>query len=139
MLITNPSNTIPLVSVKCMDSQLPSCPCVGSYCVVGISIKYYLGLTFGQKDQSSRQVIGVHPNLLWTVKRINNDSEVCMYALTVKTIEPKNIKEAMADHSWIESMQDELNQFERLQVWELVPRPAEKNVIALKWAWEEYM
>ncbi|GKE17627.1 retrovirus-related pol polyprotein from transposon TNT 1-94 [Tanacetum coccineum] len=26
----------------------------------------------------------------------------------------------MADHSWIESMQDELNQFERLQVWELV-------------------
>ncbi|GKF03934.1 retrovirus-related pol polyprotein from transposon TNT 1-94, partial [Tanacetum coccineum] len=32
------------------------------------------------------------------------------------TIEPKNIKEAMADHSWIESMQDELNQFERLQV-----------------------
>nr|GEX29820.1 copia protein [Tanacetum cinerariifolium] len=31
------------------------------------------------------------------------------------TIEPKNIKEAMADHSWIESMQDELNQFKRLQ------------------------
>ncbi|GJV14175.1 retrovirus-related pol polyprotein from transposon TNT 1-94 [Tanacetum coccineum] len=49
------------------------------------------------------------------------------------TIEPKNIKEAMADHSWIESMQDELNQFERLQVWELVPRPEGKNVIALKW------
>ncbi|GJY12823.1 retrovirus-related pol polyprotein from transposon TNT 1-94 [Tanacetum coccineum] len=38
-----------------------------------------------------------------------------------------NIKEAMADHSWIESMQDELNQFERLQVWELVPRPEGKN------------
>ncbi|GJX45940.1 copia protein [Tanacetum coccineum] len=33
----------------------------------------------------------------------------------INTIEPKNIKEAMADHSWIESMQDELNQFERLQ------------------------
>ncbi|GJU13527.1 retrovirus-related pol polyprotein from transposon TNT 1-94 [Tanacetum coccineum] len=40
-----------------------------------------------------------------------------MYALTVSTIEPKNIKEAMADHSWIESMQDELNQFERLQCY----------------------
>ncbi|GJV96628.1 retrovirus-related pol polyprotein from transposon TNT 1-94 [Tanacetum coccineum] len=59
-----------------------------------------------------------------------------MYALTVSTIEPKNIKEAMADHSWIESMQDELNQFERLQVWELVPRPEGKNVIALKWLWK---
>nr|GEU60193.1 copia protein [Tanacetum cinerariifolium] len=43
------------------------------------------------------------------------------------TIEPKNIKEALADHSWIESMQDELNQFERLQVWELVSRPEGKN------------
>ncbi|GJR57014.1 retrovirus-related pol polyprotein from transposon TNT 1-94 [Tanacetum coccineum] len=38
----------------------------------------------------------------------------------VSTIEPKNIKEAMLDASWIESMQDELNQFKRLDVWELV-------------------
>ncbi|GKA87046.1 retrovirus-related pol polyprotein from transposon TNT 1-94 [Tanacetum coccineum] len=42
----------------------------------------------------------------------------------------------MADHSWIESMQDELNQFERLQVWELVLRPKGKNIIALKWIWK---
>ncbi|GJV02926.1 retrovirus-related pol polyprotein from transposon TNT 1-94 [Tanacetum coccineum] len=71
-----------------------------------------------------------------TRQRLHTDSEVCKYALTVSTIEPKNIKEAMADHSWIESMQDELNQFERLQVWELVPRPEGKNVIALKWLWK---
>ncbi|GJU46098.1 retrovirus-related pol polyprotein from transposon TNT 1-94 [Tanacetum coccineum] len=51
-------------------------------------------------------------------------------------LKPKNIKEAMANHSWIESMQDELNQFERLQVWELVPRLEGKNVIALKWIWK---
>ncbi|GKE14830.1 retrovirus-related pol polyprotein from transposon TNT 1-94, partial [Tanacetum coccineum] len=44
-----------------------------------------------------------------TRQRLHTDSEVCMYALTVSTIEPKNIKEAMADHSWIESMQDEKN------------------------------
>ncbi|GKE65146.1 retrovirus-related pol polyprotein from transposon TNT 1-94 [Tanacetum coccineum] len=71
-----------------------------------------------------------------TRQNLQTDSEVCMYALTVSTIEPKNIKEAMADHSWIESMQDELNQFERLQVWELVPRPEGKNIIALKWLWK---
>ncbi|GKC15790.1 retrovirus-related pol polyprotein from transposon TNT 1-94, partial [Tanacetum coccineum] len=34
--------------------------------------------------------------------------------LLLSTTEPKNIKEAMLDHSWIESMQDELNQFQRL-------------------------
>ncbi|GKA38606.1 retrovirus-related pol polyprotein from transposon TNT 1-94 [Tanacetum coccineum] len=66
-------------------------------------------------------------------QKLQTDSEVCMYALTISAIEPKNIKEAMADHSWIESMQDELNQFERLQVWELVPRLEAKNIIALKW------
>ncbi|GKF22466.1 hypothetical protein Tco_0074788, partial [Tanacetum coccineum] len=33
----------------------------------------------------------------------------------------------------IESMQDELNQFKRLDVWELVERPADRNVIKVKW------
>nr|GEV58515.1 hypothetical protein [Tanacetum cinerariifolium] len=49
-----------------------------------------------------------------TRHRIQNDPKVCMYALTVNTIKLKYIKEAMSDHSWIESMQDELHQFERL-------------------------
>nr|GEV79320.1 hypothetical protein [Tanacetum cinerariifolium] len=33
-------------------------------------------------------------------------------------------------------MEEELNQFERLQVWELIPRPEGKNIIALKWLWK---
>nr|GEW01148.1 hypothetical protein [Tanacetum cinerariifolium] len=32
------------------------------------------------------------------------DPEMCMFALTVSTAEPKNIKEAMADSAWIEAM-----------------------------------
>ncbi|GJU60368.1 retrovirus-related pol polyprotein from transposon TNT 1-94 [Tanacetum coccineum] len=69
------------------------------------------------KDHPLDQVIGDPSKPVMTRQRLHTDSKVCMYALTVSTIEPKNIKEAMADHSWIESMQDELNQFERLQVW----------------------
>ncbi|GJS62861.1 retrovirus-related pol polyprotein from transposon TNT 1-94 [Tanacetum coccineum] len=88
------------------------------------------------KDHPLDQVIGDPSKPVMTRQKLQTDSEVCMYALTVSTIEPKNIKEAMADHSWIESMQDELNQFERLQVWELVPRPEGKNIIALKWLWK---
>ncbi|GKD19430.1 retrovirus-related pol polyprotein from transposon TNT 1-94 [Tanacetum coccineum] len=88
------------------------------------------------KDHPLDQVIGDPSKPVMTHQKLQTDSEVCMYALTVSTIEPKNIKEAMADHSWIESMQDELNQFERLQVWELVPRPEGKNIIALKWLWK---
>nr|GEZ98348.1 hypothetical protein [Tanacetum cinerariifolium] len=47
-----------------------------------------------------------------------------------------NIKETMADSAWIESMQEELHQFDRLDVWELVDRPLYKNVINMKWLWK---
>nr|GEY07072.1 retrovirus-related Pol polyprotein from transposon TNT 1-94 [Tanacetum cinerariifolium] len=47
----------------------------------------------------------------------NIDPEMRMYALTVSTTESKNIKEAMADSTWIEVMQEELYQFNRLQVY----------------------
>nr|GEV86438.1 hypothetical protein [Tanacetum cinerariifolium] len=88
------------------------------------------------KDHLLEKVIGDLSKPVMTRQRLHRASEVCMYALTVSTIEPKNIKEAMIDHSWIESMQHELNQFERHQVWELVLRPEGKNIIALKWLWK---
>nr|GFC47032.1 Gag-Pol polyprotein [Tanacetum cinerariifolium] len=69
---------------------------------------------------------------------VENDqnAEMCMFALTVSRTEPKNIKEAMEDSAWIESMQEELHQFDRLDVWELVDRPLCTNVINLKWLWK---
>ncbi|GJW56620.1 retrovirus-related pol polyprotein from transposon TNT 1-94 [Tanacetum coccineum] len=88
------------------------------------------------KAHPLEQVIGDPSKPVMTQNRLQTDSELCMYALTVSTLEPKNIKEAMSDHSWIESMQDELHQFERLDVWELVPRPDGKNIIAVKWIWK---
>ncbi|GJU66347.1 hypothetical protein Tco_1252606 [Tanacetum coccineum] len=47
-----------------------------------------------------------------------------------------NIKEAMADSAWIEAMRDDLHQFDRLNVWELVDKPFGKMVIKLKWLWK---
>ncbi|GKE33713.1 hypothetical protein Tco_1453035, partial [Tanacetum coccineum] len=41
--------------------------------------------------------------------------------------------EVMADQAWIEIMQEELHQFDRLKVWELVDKPFGKTVIKLKW------
>nr|GFB15943.1 hypothetical protein [Tanacetum cinerariifolium] len=40
---------------------------------------------------------------------------MCMFALTVSTAELKNIKEAMVDSAWIEAIQEELHQFDKLQ------------------------
>nr|GEU38917.1 Gag-Pol polyprotein [Tanacetum cinerariifolium] len=73
---------------------------------------------------------------MMTRNRLQSDSKLCMYALTVSTLEPKNIKEAMSYHNWIESTKDELHQFERLNVWELVSRPDGNNIITVKWLWK---
>ncbi|KAJ9536572.1 hypothetical protein OSB04_un000221 [Centaurea solstitialis] len=47
--------------------------------------------------------------------------------------EPSNVTEALDISDWVTAMQEELNQFERLGVWRLVPRPANKTIIDLKW------
>ncbi|GJS76104.1 retrovirus-related pol polyprotein from transposon TNT 1-94 [Tanacetum coccineum] len=57
----------------------------------------------------------------------NIDPEMCMFALTVSIVESKTIKEAMAGSAWIEAMKEELHQFDRLQVWELVDKPFGKE------------
>nr|GEX54652.1 retrovirus-related Pol polyprotein from transposon TNT 1-94 [Tanacetum cinerariifolium] len=69
-------------------------------------------------------------------RQLATNPKTCMFALTVSTTEPKNIKEAMADSAWIEAMQEELHQFDKLQVWELVDKPFGKSVIRLKWLWK---
>nr|GFA92434.1 Gag-Pol polyprotein [Tanacetum cinerariifolium] len=71
-----------------------------------------------------------------TRRQLESDAEMCLFALTVSRTEPKNIKEAIADSAWIESIQEELHQFDRLDVWELVDRPLCTNVINLKWLWK---
>nr|GFC21757.1 Gag-Pol polyprotein [Tanacetum cinerariifolium] len=51
-------------------------------------------------------------------------------------IEPKTYKEAFTQACWIEAMQEDLNEFERLKVWELVPRPDQVMVITLQWIYK---
>nr|GFB52760.1 Gag-Pol polyprotein [Tanacetum cinerariifolium] len=88
------------------------------------------------KDHPLEQVIGNPSQPVRTRRQLESDAEMCMFALTVSRTEPKNIKEAMADSAWIESMQEEFHQFGRLDVWELVDRPLCTNVINLKWLWK---
>ncbi|GKF04908.1 hypothetical protein Tco_0035576, partial [Tanacetum coccineum] len=83
------------------------------------------------KDHPLEQVYGNPSKLVKTRRQLETDPEMYMFALTVSTAEPKNIKEAMADSAWIKVMQEELHQFDRLQVWELVDKPFGKTVIKL--------
>nr|GEV80040.1 hypothetical protein [Tanacetum cinerariifolium] len=79
------------------------------------------------KDHPLEQVNGNPSQSVRTRRQLELDGEMCMFALTVSRTEPKNIKKAMADSTRIESMQEELHQFGRLDVWELVDRPLSKG------------
>nr|GFA46726.1 Gag-Pol polyprotein [Tanacetum cinerariifolium] len=60
------------------------------------------------------QVRGNPSKPMQTRRQLETYLEMCMFALTVSIAEPKNIKEAMLDSAWIEAMQEELHQFDRL-------------------------
>jgi hypothetical protein len=51
----------------------------------------------------------------------------------LSSIEPTNIDEALHDPDWVNAMHEEIKNFTRNQVWELVERPNNYNVIGTKW------
>ncbi|GAU41293.1 hypothetical protein TSUD_374180 [Trifolium subterraneum] len=51
----------------------------------------------------------------------------------ISQIEPKSINEAIIDESWIEAMDEELHQFEKNEVWNLVPFPKDHSIIGTRW------
>nr|GEX88113.1 retrovirus-related Pol polyprotein from transposon TNT 1-94 [Tanacetum cinerariifolium] len=87
-------------------------------------------------------------NLDIKVAHMGNDSPVstrlqlheqalfCYYDAFLTSVEPKTYKDALTQSCWIEAMQEELSEFERLEVWELVPRLDKVMVITLKWIYK---
>ncbi|KAK9217771.1 hypothetical protein WN943_006399 [Citrus x changshan-huyou] len=63
----------------------------------------------------------------------------CEHAAFISQIEPKSFADVENDESWIMAMQEELNQFERNNVWELVPNPEHQSIIGTKWVFRNKM
>jgi hypothetical protein len=53
--------------------------------------------------------------------------------LFVALFEPRDVGHALSDLSWVNAMHEELENFERNQVWMLVDPPRDVNVIGTKW------
>ncbi|GJR64856.1 retrovirus-related pol polyprotein from transposon TNT 1-94 [Tanacetum coccineum] len=68
--------------------------------------------------------------------QLHEQALFCYYDAFLTAVEPKTYKDALTQSCWIEAMQEELNEFERLGVWELVPRPDKVMVITLKWIYK---
>ncbi|KAI3714876.1 hypothetical protein L6452_21836 [Arctium lappa] len=60
---------------------------------------------------------------------------ICLFVNFLSLLELKKNDDALRDPNWINSMQEELTEFERNKVWNLVPRPYDKTVIGTKWVY----
>ncbi|CAH9114878.1 unnamed protein product [Cuscuta europaea] len=85
------------------------------------------------RDHPPNQVIG---QIRSGVQTRSTSRREAMFACYISQMEPMTVEETLADSDWINAMQEELTQFERNKVWELVPRPKHQNVIGTKWVFK---
>ncbi|GJT88853.1 integrase, catalytic region, zinc finger, CCHC-type containing protein [Tanacetum coccineum] len=88
------------------------------------------------KDHPIANVIGDPSRSVSTRKQLHTNAMWCYFDAFLTSVEPKNFKQAMTEPSWINAMQEEIHEFERLEVWELVPCPNNVFLIKLKWIYK---
>ncbi|GKB53430.1 retrovirus-related pol polyprotein from transposon TNT 1-94 [Tanacetum coccineum] len=81
------------------------------------------------KDHPIANVIG---NPSRSVSTRKQHAMWCYFDALLTSVEPKNFKQAMIEPSWIDAMQEEIHEFQRLEVWELVPCLDKVLLIKLK-------
>ncbi|GJX16648.1 retrovirus-related pol polyprotein from transposon TNT 1-94 [Tanacetum coccineum] len=68
------------------------------------------------KDHPIANVIGDPSRSVSTRKQLKTDAMWCYYDAFLTLVKPKNFKQAMTEPSWIDAMQEEIHEFERLEV-----------------------
>ncbi|GKB21284.1 putative ribonuclease H-like domain-containing protein [Tanacetum coccineum] len=88
------------------------------------------------KDHPLENIISELARPVSTRLQLHVQALFCYYDAFLTAVEPKTYKDALTQSCWIEAMQKELNEFECLGVWELVPRLDKVMVITLKWIYK---
>ncbi|GKE02801.1 retrovirus-related pol polyprotein from transposon TNT 1-94, partial [Tanacetum coccineum] len=88
------------------------------------------------KDHPIANVIGDLSPLISTRRQLKINAMWCYFDAFLTSVEPKNFKQAMTKPSWIDARQEEIHEFKRLQVWELVSCPYKVILIKLKWIYK---
>jgi hypothetical protein len=91
-----------------------------------------------RKNHPENQIIGDINEGVQTRRKLIKDTEQSHVAF-LSMIEPTNFEEASQEEDWIRAMNEELDQIEKNNTWELVPRPENKNVIGSKWVFKNKM
>nr|GEZ94224.1 hypothetical protein [Tanacetum cinerariifolium] len=73
------------------------------------------------KDHPLENIIGQLARPVSTRLQLHEQALFCYYDAFLTSVEPKTYKDALSQSCWIKAIQEELNEFKRLEVWELVP------------------
>ncbi|KAI3821566.1 hypothetical protein L1987_09134 [Smallanthus sonchifolius] len=73
---------------------------------------------------------------LYTCIKDSGVLDDCSHSCFISQVEPKNVEMALNDNNWIEAMQEELAQFDKLKVWNLVDLPKGAYPIGTKWVFK---
>nr|GEY13737.1 retrovirus-related Pol polyprotein from transposon TNT 1-94 [Tanacetum cinerariifolium] len=88
------------------------------------------------KDHPLKNIIGEITRTVSTRMQLHEQALFSYYDAFLASVKPKTYKDALTQSCWIKTMQEELDEFERLEVWELVPRPDKFMFITLKWIYK---
>ncbi|GJX01153.1 retrovirus-related pol polyprotein from transposon TNT 1-94 [Tanacetum coccineum] len=88
------------------------------------------------KDHHLDNIIDELERPVYTRLQVHKQSLFCYYDAFLTSVEPKNYKDALTQACWIEAMQEELHEFDHLEVSELVPRLYKVMIITLKWIYK---
>nr|GFC74976.1 retrovirus-related Pol polyprotein from transposon TNT 1-94 [Tanacetum cinerariifolium] len=88
------------------------------------------------KDHPLNYIIGPLSRPVSTRLQLHEQALFYDYDAFLTSVEPKTYKEALTQAYWIEAMQEELYEFERLEVWELIPQTDKVMVMTLKWIYK---
>ena len=98
--------------------------------------------SYKEKGPSSRIKLNHHPEDIMgnlnelTLRKRTVDKCVAnflSYSCYLLQVEPTKVEETLQDESWVEAIHDELLQFQRNDVWTLVPRSEGEHIISTKW------
>ena len=85
-----------------------------------------------QRNHPVENIIGPVTEGVRTRSQIGDVNE-CLYSCFISQIEPKNVAMALNEPSWVDAMHEELNQFQKLKVWQLVELPKWKKSLDTRW------
>ncbi|GJR15641.1 retrovirus-related pol polyprotein from transposon TNT 1-94, partial [Tanacetum coccineum] len=88
------------------------------------------------KDHPLDNIVGNPSRPVSTRKQLASDALWCCFHTETAKATKNYPNGRIEDAGWFQAMQDEIHEFDRLEVWELVPRPIYVMVIALKWIYK---